>query len=75
MSSDISPENIVQYVNQLYNVSKEESIPLHEVPSYIKQKLEEEQKINEEIIQADTTLRSKNVSIEAINEHIPLKRN
>ena len=72
-SSDVSPENIVQYVNQLYDVSKEESIPLDQVPNYIEKKLEEKKKIDDQIIQADTTLRSKNVSIEAINEHIHLK--
>jgi hypothetical protein len=37
------------------------------------QKLEEKQKIDEEIKEADAILQSKNVSIEAINEHIQLK--
>jgi hypothetical protein len=69
---DVSPENIVQYVNQLYDVSKEESIPPHEVSNYIKQKLEDKQKIDEQIKEADAILQSKNVSIEAINEHIHL---
>ena len=40
-SSDISPENFVQYVNQLYDVSKEQSIPLDQVPGYIEKKLEQ----------------------------------
>jgi hypothetical protein len=39
---------------------------------YIKEKLGEKQKIDEEIKQADATLRSKNVNIEAINQHIQL---
>jgi DNA repair ATPase RecN len=60
-------------VNQLYDVSNEESIPPHEVSSYIKQKLEDKQKIDEQIKQADAILQSKNVNIEAINEHIRLK--
>jgi hypothetical protein len=60
-------------VNQLYDVSSEESIPPHEVSSYIKQKLEDKQKIDEQIKQADAILQSKNVNIEAINEHIRLK--
>ncbi|MFL6317059.1 MAG: hypothetical protein ACJ73C_10050, partial [Nitrososphaeraceae archaeon] len=72
-SSDISPEKAVEYVNQLFAVSSKQSIPLDQVPNYIKEKLEEKQKIDEQIKQADTTLRSKNVSIEAINEHIHLK--
>jgi hypothetical protein len=59
-------------VNQLYDVSNEESIPPHEVSSYIKQKLEDKQKIDEQIKQADAILQSKNVNIEAINEHVQL---
>jgi hypothetical protein len=43
------------------------------VPSYIEKKLEEKQKIDQEIKEADATLRSKNVTIEAINEHLKLK--
>jgi hypothetical protein len=42
------------------------------VSGYIKEKLEEKQKIDEEIKQANDVLQSKNVSIEAINEHIQL---
>src|SRR5919202_2164807 len=43
------------------------------MPDNIKQKLEAKQKIEEEIRQADAILQNKNVSIEAINEHIHLK--
>jgi hypothetical protein len=71
-SSDIPPEKVVEYVNQLHDISKEESIPLEEVPSYIEKKLEEKKKIDEEIKEADAALQSKNVTIEAINEHIKL---
>jgi DNA repair ATPase RecN len=42
------------------------------VPEYIKQKLEEKQKIDEEIKQANDVLQSKNVDIETINEHVKL---
>jgi alcohol dehydrogenase class IV len=44
----------------------------YELPGYIKKKLEEKQKIDEQIKQADATLQSKNVNIEAINEHLKL---
>jgi hypothetical protein len=37
------------------------------VPGYIKQKLEDKQKIDDQIKDADAILESKNVSIEAIN--------
>ena len=66
------PEKVIELVNKLYDASKEESIPLHEVPGYIEKKLKEKQKIDEEIQQADATLQSKNVTIEAINEHLQL---
>jgi vacuolar-type H+-ATPase subunit I/STV1 len=72
-SGDVSPEKVVEYVNQLFAVSSEQSVPLDQVPNYIKEKLEEKQKIDEQIKQADAILQSKNVSIEAINEHIRLK--
>jgi hypothetical protein len=71
-SSDLPPEKVIELVNQLFNISKSESIPLHHIPEYIKQKLEEKQRVDEEIWQADFTLQSKNVNIGDINEHIQL---
>jgi hypothetical protein len=72
-TGDISPENIVSCVNQLYEISKAESIPLDQVSGYINKKLEEKQKIDEQIKEADATLQSKNATIEAINEYLKLK--
>ncbi len=72
-TADVPPGKIIELVNQLYHISKAESIPIDQVPEYIKQKLEEKQKIDEDIKQADTILQSKNVSIEAINEYLKLK--
>lgn len=37
----IPQENVAQYMNQLYDISKEQSIPLHEVPDYMEKKLDE----------------------------------
>jgi hypothetical protein len=71
-SSAIPPENVVRCVNQLYEISRTELIPLHEVPIYIQKKLEEKQKIEEQIKEADALLQNKNVSIETINEHLKL---
>src|ERR687888_2776828 len=62
----------IELVNQIYEISKSESVPPDQPPNYIKQKLEEKQRIDEEIKQADVILQSKNVSIEAINEHLKL---
>jgi hypothetical protein len=71
-SSELPPEKVIELVNQLFNISKEESVPLDQIPHYIKQKSEEKQKIEEEIKQTDAILQSKNVSIQAINEHLQL---
>jgi hypothetical protein len=71
-STDISPEKLIELVNQLFNISKAESIPLDEVSGYIKKKLEEKQRIDEQIKEANGVLQSKNVTIEAINEHLQL---
>src|SRR5919198_3656660 len=71
-TGDVSPEKVIELVYQLQEISNAESIPLDQVPGYIKEKLEEKRKIDEQIKQADAILQSKNVSIEAINEHIQL---
>jgi hypothetical protein len=42
------------------------------VPSYIKEKLEEKKKIDQQIKESDNLLQNKNVSIEAINAHLQL---
>jgi hypothetical protein len=67
-----SPGKVIALVNQLYYVSKKESIPLDQVPGYIKEKLEGKEKIDEDVKAADSLLQTKNVSIEDINEHTQL---
>jgi hypothetical protein len=71
-STELPLEKVIGLVNELYDISKEQTIPIQEVPSYIKQKLVENQRIDEEIQQADAVLQSKNVTLEAIDEHIKL---
>jgi hypothetical protein len=71
-SGYIPPGKSIVLVNQLYDVSKKESIPLDQVPGYIKEKIAEKEKIDEQIKEADATLQSKNVNIQAINEHLQL---
>jgi hypothetical protein len=68
----LPPEKIVDLVNQLFNISKSESIALDQVPNYIKQKLQQKQKLEEQIKEAETIIQSKNVAIEIIDEHIHL---
>jgi hypothetical protein len=55
----VPPERTIDLVNQLFNISKAESIPLNHVLGYIREKLEEKQKIDEQIKEADTILQSK----------------
>ena len=58
--------------NGLFNISKSESISLELVPDYIQQKLQQKQKLEQEIKEAEAVLQSKNVRLEAIEEHIHL---
>jgi hypothetical protein len=57
--SNPPPEKVVELVNQLFNISNIESIPLDQVSGYIKEKLAEKQKIDEAIKEADTILQSR----------------
>ena len=72
-SGYIPPGKAIELLNQIYHISKSELVPPDQLPNYVKQKLEEKQKIDEEIQQADATLQSTNVNIEAINKYIQLK--
>jgi hypothetical protein len=69
----LPPENIIDLTNQLFDIAKSESIPPAEVPGLIKQKLEGKQRLEEQILEVDALLRSKNVDIETINEFNQLK--
>jgi hypothetical protein len=69
-SGYIPPGKAIEIVNQIYEITKSQCVPPDQLPEYIKQKLEEKQRIDEEIQQADTTLQAKNVTLEAVDEHI-----
>jgi len=71
-SSRLPPDKVIELVNQLHDISKSESIPLDQVPGYIEGKLQEKQKIDDEIKEAERNLQTKNVNIQAINEHLAL---
>jgi hypothetical protein len=68
----IPPSKAIELINQICEISKSESVSPDQLPNYIKQKLEEKQRIDEQIQEADAILQSKNVTIEAINEHFQL---
>jgi hypothetical protein len=65
-SNDIPPGKAIELINQIYEISKSESVPPDQLPNYVRQKLEEKQTLDEQVKQADAILQSKNVSIEAI---------
>jgi hypothetical protein len=66
-------DKVVEYVSQLFDIASEQSIALEHVPSYVKQKLEEKQNIDQHIKEASEVLQKKNVTIEAAEEHLKLK--
>nr|MDQ6864837.1 hypothetical protein [Thermoproteota archaeon] len=72
-ANSLPPEKIIELTNQLFDVSKSESIPPAEVPGRIKQKLVEKQRLEDQIQEAGAILQSKNVDIETINEYNRLK--
>ncbi len=73
-SGYITPGKAIELINQIYEITRNESIPPDELPDYIKQKLEAKLKIDEEIQQADALLQSKNVKVKAINDYIKLSQ-
>jgi uncharacterized protein (UPF0335 family) len=73
-SGYIPLEKAIELVNQIYEVSRGESISPDQLPNYIKQKVEEKQKIDEQIQEVDAILQTKNVKAKAINEHVKLTK-
>jgi hypothetical protein len=72
-ANSLPPEKIIDLTNQLFGITKSESIPPAEVPVFTKQKLEEKNRLEEQIQEADGVLQSKNVDIETINEFNQLR--
>src|SRR5919205_2027109 len=71
-SGYILPGKAIEIVNQIYEISKSESVPPDQLPNYIKQKLVEKQKIEEQIQEVDAVLQTKNVKAKTINEYTKL---
>jgi hypothetical protein len=66
-------EQNVDLVNQLFELSKSESIPPAGVPNQVKRKIEEKHRIESEIIKACATLHDNNVNIQTIEAYQALK--
>ncbi len=71
-SGYIPPGKAIELINQIYNIWKSESVPTDQLPDYVKQKLEQKKQIDEKTQQADIALQSKNVTLEAVDEHLQL---
>jgi hypothetical protein len=71
-SGYILPGKAIELINQIYEITKSESISSDQLSDYINQKLEQKQRIDEEIQQADTILQTKKVKVKMINEYTKL---
>src|SRR5436309_6883787 len=72
-TKSVPQEKIVDLVNQLFELSKSESIPLTEVHAYVKKKMEQKNRLEEEIQKAAAILEQKNVDIQTIEEYKKLE--
>jgi hypothetical protein len=71
-SGYIPPGKAIDLINQIYEISKSESVPPDQLPDHIKEQLEEKQRIDQGIQEADTILQTKNVKVKTINEYTKL---
>jgi hypothetical protein len=67
------PGKLIEVANQVAHLSRSESIPLEDLENHVKQKEEEKQRLEDEIIQRRAILESTNVEMETINEYKQLK--
>jgi uncharacterized protein (UPF0335 family) len=73
-SGYIHPGKAIELINQIYEIKKSQPVPPDQLLEYIKQKLEEKQRIDEEIKEVDAVLQNKNVKVKAINDYIKLSQ-
>jgi transposase-like protein len=80
----VAPEECGKIISQLFEISKSESMPLDEVPDYVRQKVQEDQRLDVEIHvremnladlknQTDIQLRQNKVTIENISSYLALR--
>jgi hypothetical protein len=67
------PEKLIEVANQIAQLSRSESIPLEDIENHVKQKEEEEQRLEQEIKHKRVILESTNVDVQTINEYKQLK--
>jgi hypothetical protein len=80
----VTPEQSAQIVSQLFEISKSESMPLNEIPDYVRQKVQEKERLDSEVdvqqrqiqnlkAQADTLVRQNNLTMQNIGSYIALR--
>jgi len=72
-TKSIPIEKTANMVNQLYDLSKSESIPPAEVHAYINKKIEEKKRLEEEVQKLREILDQENVDIQTIEEYKKLE--
>jgi hypothetical protein len=68
-TKSIPIEKTGELLNQFYELSKSQDIPLSEVSEYVNQKIEEKGKLEEEIERAGAILESNNIDIQMVEEY------
>ena len=72
-AKSVPEEKIVDSVNQLYELSKSELIPPTDVPSFVKEKIEEKRRLEEEIRKSCAILDQEKIDFQTIEEFRNLK--
>jgi hypothetical protein len=73
----VTPEKSAEIVSQLFEISKSESMPLNEIPDYVRLKVQEKERLDTEVddrqrqiqnlkAQADTQLQQNNLTMQNI---------
>ena len=68
------PQKLIDTTNQVALISTSESIPLNMMAGYIKQQMEKQQRLDEEIQESETMLQSKNIDIQTLNNYKKLEQ-
>jgi hypothetical protein len=79
----VPPEKSAEIVSQLFEISKSESMHLNEIPDYVKQKVQEKERLDNEVdvqqrqiqnlkAQADTQLQQNNLTMQNIGSYLAL---
>ena len=73
LANSPEPEKLIDVANQVAHLSRSDSIPLVDIPNHLKEKLEQKQRLEEQIQEAGAILQSKNVDIETLREYKQLE--